>query len=67
MRAVHAGHNFSGQGVESGMWGVERILFSEFLGGWEVMKERRKVVKHAIATTTVSPPLLVPEQTLIVP
>ena len=50
------------------MWGVERILFSEFLGGWEGMKERRKVVKHAIATTTtVSPPLLVPEQTMIVP
>ena len=34
------------------MWGVERILFSEFLGGWEGMKERRKVVKHAIATTS---------------
>ena len=49
------------------MWGVERILFSEFLGGWEGMKERRKVVKHAIATATVSTPLLVPEQTLIVP
>ena len=66
LRAVQAGHNFGGHGVRSGMWGVERNLFSEFLGGREGMKDRRKVVKHATATATVSPPLLVSEQTLIV-